>query len=195
MEELNIASVNDAVMKEIADFADEYAATVAVDFGKRCAALEPGDIAPKEGSIVLNDSIRHIENYSFESQQRIIGICEGARAKALHLISEPPSADALRLMQSMAMRGDSVSDMELDAMLRTYGSNYQVRKFVNEVRGGYLREPDALDAALLQIDHALDIGKRYTSPRTYKATKMTKPALLSTAREMLYRTGMASIGA
>ena len=111
-------------------------------------------------------------------------------------MSEAPSDEALRMMQSISLRERGVSKTELDALSAKYGSCYQVRRFIaDQMLKRELGHPaeDELDVALRQIDHAEDVGTESVRPLNMSRSKMTKAARLAIIKQNLYGEGLFAL--
>lgn len=192
---VDIGSLNASVMEIVTDFSDEYEATEAVDHAARCASLKPGTPVPAKGGIKLTDNIHHIQNYSFEAEEKIASLCEGKRASVKATMTDAPSEEAVRMMQAINLR-DSVSKTELDALASKYGNNYQVRRFIADQlsrRELAVPDEDECDRDLRLIDHAERVGRESVTRSAVERSAFNKAARLSIVRQNLEGTGLFAL--
>ena len=190
----DIEALNESVMSAITDFFDEYAAVESVDYATRCSNLEPGTPVPAKGGVHITENKQHIDAYGYQAGEKIRAMCDEQRSGILDQMSVPPSDDALRMMQTISLRGASVTETELHALADKYGDNYQVRRFLSDQMKERKLGPateDTLDEQLKRIDHAQRVGE--SNVKAYKLGKkdsLGQAAQLSMIKEQLYGTGL-----
>lgn len=189
----DINELNDAVLEVITDFSDEYEATESVDYASRCSMLKEGATVPAKGGIKLTENVEHIGNYGYAAEERIRDLCDAQRRSVLDSMSDAPSEEALRMMQSISLRENGVSKSELEALASKYGSCYQVRRFVADQmlkRELGIPKEDECDKALRLIDHAEEVGVSSVSPREVGKKTYGKAARLAIIRQQLRGEGL-----
>ena len=195
MESYDISALSESIMAKVTDFADEYDATEAVDYAARIMDLKPGSPLPDRGKIESLENRRHIDNYAYGVSSDIAEICEAERTKLHQQMIAPPDDEALRMMQTISMRGDSINETELDALHDKFGSNYQVRRFVAEQKqklgGEYAGiETDMVDEALSMIDAVQKIGQNNVRVSTIEQSPFGKEARLAIIKQELAGDGL-----
>ena len=157
---MNIDQLNVAIADIVSDYQAELEAVEAVDYSTRCSALEPGSALPAKGGILVNDNIRHIENYGYSGELKAKILCDAAREEVAATMADAPSDEALRAIQSLSLRGDSATPDELGAIAGKYGGSYQVREYLQGVSDklGYgMQISRREDEMLRRIDLAEDL--------------------------------------
>ena len=190
----DIEALNESVMNTITDFFDEYSAVESVDYSTRCANLKPGTPVPAKGGVHITENRQHIDAYGYQAGEKIKAMCDEQRSGILESMSTPPSDDALRMMQTISLRGNSVTKTELCALADKYGDNYQVRRFVSDQMkerklGGATEDP--LDQQLKQIEHAQRVGeKNVKAYNLEEKNAIGRSSRLAMIKEQLYGTGI-----
>lgn len=145
------------LQKEIGELQKEFS----VAFNKRAEAsrveklqsLAPGEMVPASGKIYGEDHRKRFEEQAAEIRHKGFDLIDKARSEINRDISAAPSADAVNALSMLALRSD-VSQEEIDALLDSYGSNYQTYKAIRDVAGKHKRHvpTHTLDQDMTALD-------------------------------------------
>ena len=124
-------------LKQILDkFAAEYSAAAEASRVALMQSSRGGDLVPEPGHLYGNESKAAFDKVTQEYRQQADEILD-EQVSALHAkMAEAPTQEAVRVVQMLQLRDELTSD-EVDALLRTYGSNVQAYKAIASVASAH----------------------------------------------------------
>ena len=122
--------------KEITDlqkeFISAYNSRAEASRVDKLRELKPGTPAPKTGKIYGDDHRDRFEEQAAELRARGFSAIDKAKAEIKRDMTAAPSSDAVNALAMLAYRTD-VSQDEIDALIESYGGNYQTYSAIRDI--------------------------------------------------------------
>ena len=118
--------------KTFREFADAYTKAVQDSYNKQLMNLKPGDPAPVK-KIAKMDERKAFEALSRTYMSKAEKILTSARDQLRAEIAKAPTPEAVNFITLLAARTGNITQEEIDAAVKAYGSNYQAYKAIADI--------------------------------------------------------------
>ena len=129
---MTIQQANYRLKNIIDQFGKDYETACAASLQAFVASSKGGDMLPMPGHIYGNDHKERFEAHCRDVENEAVSIVEEQEAVLSNKLTEAPTADAVNIVQMLALR-DDLTEEEVNNLLAKYGDNVQTFKAIVSV--------------------------------------------------------------